>query len=434
MRENSKHFIKHLSQGTAILFVVIFALHSLNIIPGYWGEKTLWFFLISLILGAIFVALEIKVLSNDKRSNNLLTSSILYLFITTLIVITLAQFLDIDYLLNLKLELIFLSTILGLLVFYANKKKVYEQNEHLKRFEQEKENLRLQEFPNKYPTINRIPILRNLIRWMNKEGYGYSATLLAIASLAFLLRILNFSKLGLVVDEQFTYEAARNLVNNFSLNFFDSGYYFRGWPYTILVAISFFLFGISEFSLRLPGIVLSTITIFPLYYLVKKLIGKKEAIFASLFLSLFTWHIYYATYARHYILASFLLTLSLYYTLCFFQSNFKDYKWKSFISTALMIFTLKELLLMPVFYLGFILLIKKLRINFIRDLHWIAGYCIPILITIPMPQFISIVEETALIQAPAVQGSLLFQLGPWINSWLSQSESKYFFVEVISCG
>ncbi len=129
MRENSKHFIKHLAQGTAILFVVIFALHSLNIIPGYWGEKTLWFFLISLILGAIFVALEIKVLSNDKRSNNLLTSSILYLFITTLIVITLAQFLDIDYLLNLKLELIFLSTILGLLVFYANKKKVYEQNE-----------------------------------------------------------------------------------------------------------------------------------------------------------------------------------------------------------------------------------------------------------------------------------------------------------------
>jgi 4-amino-4-deoxy-L-arabinose transferase-like glycosyltransferase len=432
LKEHTKHFVKHLAQGTAILFAIIFILHSLNLIPGYWGEKTIWFFIASLILGVFFIALEIKVLAEDEEKNNKLIKLLPYLFVLTLTALTLTQFFEIEYLINLKLELICLSTGLGSLVFYANRKSIHLQNEHLKRIEQEKENFRLENFSTKYRLISKIPVLRNIIRWAYKEGYGYSLTLLATVALAFALRILNLNNLGLVVDEQFTYETARNLANHLSFNFFNSGYYYRGWPYISLVAISFFLLGISEFSLRIPGVILSTITIFPLYYLIKKMIGKKEALFASIFLALFTWHIYYSTYARHYILASFLLVLSLYYTYCFFQTNFKKYKWHSFISTALMIFTLKELLLVPVFYLLFIFLIKRLRINFIKDISWLTGYGLPILITIPMPQFINSVEEVTLIQAPQVEGSLLFKLGPWINSWLSQSEGKYFFVDVIS--
>lgn len=431
MREDSKHFLKHLAQGTAILFIAIFLLHSLQIIPGYWGEKTIWFFAASLLLGAFFIALEIKLLSDDEREKSFLVNSLLYLFIATLIIITIAQFFEIEYLMNMKLEFISLSIILGLLVFYSEKKVVHQRNDHLRRIDQEKENFRKEEFSHRFPTISKVPILRNIIGWMYKEGWSYSLLLLAILILAFILRVWNAGKLGLVVDEQFTFETARNVAENFSFKFFDSSYYYRGWPYTILVAISFLIFGVSEFSLRLPGVILGTVTIIPAYYLMKSILTKKPALVGSFILAVFGLHIYYSTYARHYILASFLLVLSLYYTFRFFQSNFKKYKWSSFISTALMIFTLKELLLVPVFYLVFILLIKKLRVDFVKDISWILGYSLPIIATIPMPHLVSSVDEFTL-TIPSSSISPLFKLLPWINSWLVQQEGKYFFIEVIS--
>ena len=71
-------------------------------------------------------------------------------------------------------------------------------------------------------------------------------------------------------------------------------------------------FGISEFSLRLPSVIFSSAAVGLTYLLGKELFGRKTGIFASIFIGLSPFHLWYAQEARDYSMVLFWGTLSSY--------------------------------------------------------------------------------------------------------------------------
>ena len=72
----------------------------------------------------------------------------------------------------------------------------------------------------------------------------------------------------------------------------------------------FKIFGISEFSLRLPSAIFSTLALIPLYILAKEMFNKKTALMAAALMALSPFHIWYAQEGRTYALTLLLSLLS----------------------------------------------------------------------------------------------------------------------------
>ena len=67
MRAQSKHFIKHLAYGSIFIFLAIFLLDIIDLIPSYWEGKTFYFLFASLIFFTIFVGWEIYQFETDDE-------------------------------------------------------------------------------------------------------------------------------------------------------------------------------------------------------------------------------------------------------------------------------------------------------------------------------------------------------------------------------
>ena len=121
---------------------------------------------------------------------------------------------------------------------------------------------------------------------------------------------------------------------------------------------------------------------------------------------------------------------SIYYTYLYFENDFKKYQWSSFIATGLMVLTLKELLLVPIGYVLLVMIVKKFNFK-IRDSIWLAclGYLIPIILALVIPGVILVESETSEI---IFEKPLLFQVKEWVLLWLSYSEHKYYFINVLN--
>ena len=426
MKSHFNHFIKHLAHGFALLFIFILLLRFFNLIPGYWGNKTIYLFFISLISGTIFLGWEISEDKNTIKEDSPLVLLVSSLFIIFLTLVVLNEFFVISFLRNFKLELVSVSIALGALTFYANHNGVMDKFQKENDDESELENERKRDFSNNFPTLSKIPILRIFFKWMYKEGWIYSVGLILILVVAFSLRIYNVGKLGLTVDESWAYTAGESLIKEGSFMFRGAFSYYRGWTYSILVALSFFFFGISEFSLRLPGVILGTLTIIPLYLLTKEFTNKKLALIASIFLALFTWHIFYSRWARHYILASFFMVYSIYYTYLFFKTSRKKYSVYSILTTGLVVITVKELILLPLFYIGVFILYRNLKIK-LKDISLIFSYLVPCGITLLIPEK-SIIVATQIGVQPE---PLLYKAFAWILNWANYQDYKLYFIDII---
>ncbi len=67
--------------------------------------------------------------------------------------------------------------------------------------------------------------------------------------------------------------------------------------YRYLAIPSVYLFGLSEFSVRLPAALAGILTVLSLFVLVRQLFGTKVALWAALFLALSPWHIHFSRIA-----------------------------------------------------------------------------------------------------------------------------------------
>jgi 4-amino-4-deoxy-L-arabinose transferase-like glycosyltransferase len=138
--------------------------------------------------------------------------------------------------------------------------------------------------------------------------------------LAFLLRVVNLggSPAGFTPDEaSFGYDAYSIIKtghdqwgNSFPLTFKSFGDY-KLPVYTYLAIPSVSIFGLNEFSVRLPNAFLGTAAVIVTYFLVLELFGKREkrmARIASLFLAVSPWHIALSRGAFEANLTTFFLT------------------------------------------------------------------------------------------------------------------------------
>jgi 4-amino-4-deoxy-L-arabinose transferase-like glycosyltransferase len=76
--------------------------------------------------------------------------------------------------------LILISVFSGFIVFYTNKDKVKKEIDQEQINESSAEQKRFEEFPEKFPVINKIPIFKNIIRYVHKEGWWRIIALLTI--------------------------------------------------------------------------------------------------------------------------------------------------------------------------------------------------------------------------------------------------------------
>ncbi|MCF7831360.1 MAG: glycosyltransferase family 39 protein [Candidatus Pacebacteria bacterium] len=227
--------------------------------------------------------------------------SYLFLFFLTLITIGSLQF---DFIQNIPLlhalvsflskhsiTLTIFAIISGGLTFWIHKEEIETSEEQELQNEEQGEKTRLQEFPIKYPKINSIPVLRNIVRWMYVEGWWYSLMFVILVILSFILRIWSLDYID--GADNFTIIAVKNNVENGVSFYRDSFISFN--------LMTFFskIFGYGMISLRLPSIIYSVISVTLIYFIAKN-INKKVALLSVFLFAISPWSIIISRLTRDY--------------------------------------------------------------------------------------------------------------------------------------
>lgn len=178
-----------------------------------------------------------------------------------------------------------------------------------------------------------------------------------IAVVAFILRLISLTQ-SLWLDEAINVNAAaglslKSLIFKYSLGDFHPPLFhviLRGW---------ILLFGSSEAVVRIPSVILGTLTVYITYLIGKKLFEGKTGLIAATLIATSPLHIYYSQEARMYALAAFLASLSAYFFISIIKKD-NFYLWVGFVvTTVLMLYTdYLPYLLLPV-YLAYLLTIRK---------------------------------------------------------------------------
>ena len=144
-----------------------------------------------------------------------------------------------------------------------------------------------------------------LLANLNRSTRFYVFGLLVLTALAIVTRFYGFGEWAFTSDEFYTVSDARH--GNYS------------WPikagYYALVAWMFDLFGVSEWSARLPAVVFGSLSVPLFYVLSQRFVSSGAAAIGSLFIVFSGWHLDYSQYARFYSAVFFfgILSYFLYY-------------------------------------------------------------------------------------------------------------------------
>ena len=243
------------------------------------------------------------------------TSSIKALFLTALVLYILYHYLVVKTYPSTPAIVWFdsflscISLVFGTFALYVHRDKlkgIEDANEE----EILKEKKRWKNFPKRFPALNILPVIRNIFRWMYAQGWVYTIALVLIISIGFSLRIYRLDSRNIYGDEFQTVSVAAG--NYFSGTFNQWDWqkqelnkitYKRAWPHTWLIAQTYRIFGISEWSSRLVSVIFGTLLILFSYIVAKGLFRCKDtALLFSALISLDTLFIEWSRFARMYIL------------------------------------------------------------------------------------------------------------------------------------
>lgn len=214
---------------------------------------------------------------------------------------------------------------------------------------------------------------------------------LILAAITLLAAALRFYKLGewsFWYDEIFTLRDVRNLPN-------------IGWLHQqlsrLLIYFVVHTLGESEWTARIIPALIGVLTIPILYFLVRKSFGVGVALFASIFLAIAPWHLYWSQNARFY------TTLLLFYTLALFAFYYaieEDRPWYLVLFLIFLGFAVLErlfsVLLIPV-VVSYLLLLKVLPFEKPPGLRmrniWIVAIPILMIVLLGAWQYISNPEK-----------------------------------------
>ncbi|MCK5630477.1 MAG: glycosyltransferase family 39 protein [Nanoarchaeota archaeon] len=214
-------------------------------------------------------------------------------------------------------------------------------------------------------------MIRNKIRWMQQNKA--LILIIGITIAGFILRLWQLGEQSFWMDEGYSVLAAmQTLVHGYPL--LDSGFvYSRGIIHNYVMAGSIWLFGLSEFSARLPSVIAGTAFIPVIYFIVKKMFSYRAGLLTAAFVAFSSYEIAWSRQARMYIFLQLFFFLSVYFYWKFYNNpNVRDGFWcLLFIALSISIHQFGALAL-PVFALHFLIInIHKPR-EFLRMLKGIV--------------------------------------------------------------
>lgn len=124
--------------------------------------------------------------------------------------------------------------------------------------------------------------------------------MILLLTLALWLRIRNLGALGLNGDEDYVFMAVQGVLDTGQPILPSGMWYPRHLLLTYISAGSAAIFGISEFSIRLPNVLASGFVLVLLYLLTKELIGVRVAVITSALFAVSAWDIEVARHGRMY--------------------------------------------------------------------------------------------------------------------------------------
>lgn len=194
--------------------------------------------------------------------------------------------------------LLLLTLASGVFVFWVNGEELSRKEEEFQLAESDAEIKRASEFSKKFPRLNRVPLLRNIIKWMYKEGWWYVIILVTLLIGGFVLRMWNLTILDPYTDEYNHLLAAKGYLETGSFT------YSRAKLVTYSVALFYWIGNASSFYEylfwgRVPGVIFGTLTGIPLYFLAKQ-ISKNIGITTVLLWMISPWAIGVARTVREY--------------------------------------------------------------------------------------------------------------------------------------
>lgn len=297
---------------------------------------------------------------------------------------------------------ILITAILGSILLYLNKDRLNQELKQQKEAERREELSRRQEFKTKYPTLNQIPLLKNLVRWLYQEGWRYSLGLVAVVLLGAVVFSYNIThdfredEYQVVGAAATYYHTSEYYVWNWLRQEPGERLYTRAWPHTWLIAQSYAIFGISEWSSRIVSVAFGLIFLVSLYFVSKyfwkdkklSLIITASCLLNPAFITIFRYTRMYAVLLPIFLLLFYCLYRGI------TESNKIDFRFK----------WLNQL------------------INKYLDFNWLF-----LLLAIPLLYFNYHIHINSLVILPAV---LLFV----IYLVIAKKEPKYFLLSIVGLG
>jgi 4-amino-4-deoxy-L-arabinose transferase-like glycosyltransferase len=165
-------------------------------------------------------------------------------------------------------------------------------------------------------------MLKNIQNFVYQRCKQGAIVITVVFVISFLLRIYGLGSKDFWYDEIYSVWYAASPWQNWNAPL-----------YWILLHFWVKIFGISEFSLRFPGMLFSFFTMAIVFLFAKKLFNKKTATLATLLIGLSSFHLWYAQEARDYSMVLFFGTLSSYLLfLAIKKISFKRWAWFVIIS------------------------------------------------------------------------------------------------------
>jgi Dolichyl-phosphate-mannose-protein mannosyltransferase len=171
---------------------------------------------------------------------------------------------------------------------------------------------------------------------------GIILMVVVLVTLGLWIRLRHLSDLGLIADEGVQAQAVERILQH-GLPMFDSGlFYSRGLPFLYAQAEAAKIFGLNEFSLRLPAALFGAAAIWAAFLLGNAVFSWRVGLLTAAVMTFSVWEIEMSRYARFYTVFQFMYLISLW---CFYRGFIADeraYKlW--FVVTACIAFVLHDL-------------------------------------------------------------------------------------------
>jgi 4-amino-4-deoxy-L-arabinose transferase-like glycosyltransferase len=273
-------------------------------------------------------------LDNDGRVKHLaqeFTTGFFLVCLLLIIALNLGLLNDLDLPQGASLIFTFLALFGALASFYTNRERLFRDFEREENAEIETKRQRSADFQGKFARLSKIPIAGSMGRWIYQEGLFPVIGLVIITIIAVPIYFYGLGSYDMRDDELFVNKTAYNFLKEGNFYQWDwmrniSGKntdcvivepycnYTRAWPHTLTVALSYKLFGVSEFSTRLPGALFGLMGIIIIYVVSNFFIRNKIfALLISLMFALSPIMITWSRFARMYSLLIPIFSLTTYF-------------------------------------------------------------------------------------------------------------------------